>query len=51
MQDRAGYSSVKYDRRDMNKVTHRVIGEMMRPSLLLDLTGKGSAVQGIEWDR
>ena len=50
MQDRAGYRGVKYDRRDMNKVTHRVIGEM-RPSLLLDITGKGSAVQGIEWDR
>ena len=40
---RAGQGrSVKYDRRDVNKVTHRVIGEM-RPSLLLDKMGKGSA--------
>ena len=40
---RAGQDrSVKYNRRDVNKVTHRVIGEM-RPSLLLDTTGKGSA--------
>ena len=40
---RAGQDrSVKYDRRDVNKVAHRVIGEM-RPSLLPDKMGKGSA--------